>query len=257
MIKRIFGLAAILTLAFFIVGRLTSPAEAVLCSLTPEAPYKTASSPSIFYITEDCKKYYIATQEAYFSFFTTWADVRTVTRAELQNIPTTLEHPFAKRKSSPPPATHPIGGVTADVVVRPPTTNLDTAETRDRERIKHLRQIQTALELYFVDHRFYPVQTGTLGQGDFGCLGQNGFAPAEACGNLPYMLAVPSDPGQFSYVYRPLASGADYRIAARLEGATWCAKDLILTSSGIHTADGSKIFKPCAPEFRPPRDVEL
>ncbi|MBI2444009.1 MAG: type II secretion system protein GspG [Candidatus Magasanikbacteria bacterium] len=91
-------------------------------------------------------------------------------------------------------------------------------KARDAKRLSDLKQMQTALELYYTDKNAYPAGTNvTLGAGDYACLNGSGFQ-ATGCAN-PYMGQVPADPQSGAYVYT--VSGAnDYTITATLEGDT-------------------------------------
>src|SRR3989338_2502543 len=66
-------------------------------------------------------------------------------------------------------------------------------KARDAKRIADIKQVQTALELYFNDQQNYPAGTLILGTGGTGvCLGTAGWDTA-SCSN-PYMGLVPSSP---------------------------------------------------------------
>ena len=90
------------------------------------------------------------------------------------------------------------------------------AKARDAKRLSDLKQVQTALELYYTDNNAYPTAAVavTLGDATHACLSSAGFA-ATGCANA-YMGAVPTDPGSNSYAYTS-ATGATYSIAATLE----------------------------------------
>ncbi len=94
-------------------------------------------------------------------------------------------------------------------------------KSRDAKRLSDIKQIQTALELYYTDQNQYPVQTAaiTIGDGTAVCLDNSagGFVAA-GCANA-YMGLVPGDPsngGSYTYVS---ADGTTYTITANLEGA--------------------------------------
>lgn len=90
-------------------------------------------------------------------------------------------------------------------------------KSRDAKRLADMKQIQTALELYYTDNNVYPTAATaqTLGAGNYGCLNASGFAAA-GCAN-PYMGIVPADPGANTYTYTS-ANGSTYSIDATLEG---------------------------------------
>ncbi len=106
-------------------------------------------------------------------------------------------------------------------------------KSRDAKRVSDIKQIQTALELYFVDQNAYPVETAaiTLGSTAYDTLSySNGFASAAS--GTTYMGQVPSNPtpNGTAYQYSTDASGTGYTITFRLEGATGGL------ASGAHTA---------------------
>ncbi len=88
-------------------------------------------------------------------------------------------------------------------------------KSRDARRLSDLKQLQTALELYYTDQTAYPAGSAvTLGDSTHACLNSTGFA-ATGCAN-PYMGQVPSDPlAAQSYTYTS-ASGT-YSVTATLE----------------------------------------
>ncbi|MBU0545636.1 prepilin-type N-terminal cleavage/methylation domain-containing protein [Patescibacteria group bacterium] len=104
-------------------------------------------------------------------------------------------------------------------------------KARDSKRLSDLKQVQTALELYYTDQNAYPVATAqTLGAGSYACLGSGGFGAA-GCAS-PYMGQVPADPGSNSYVYTGTATG--YVVAATLEGTvSGLTGNIQLTQNGI------------------------
>ena len=100
-------------------------------------------------------------------------------------------------------------------------------KSRDAKRVSDIKQIQTALELYYNDANAYPASL-TLG----GSIASNG---------VTYMSSVPSNPspvadgdcttGTGTYTYTPTGTGnSSYTLAYCLGGATGGV------SSGLHTA---------------------
>ncbi|MFH1790324.1 MAG: prepilin-type N-terminal cleavage/methylation domain-containing protein [bacterium] len=88
-------------------------------------------------------------------------------------------------------------------------------KARDSKRLSDVKQVQTALELYYTDNNEYPAgASSTLGTGSYGCLNSNGWA-ATGCAN-PYMGQVPSDPRSNTYVYT--GASTTYTLVAELEG---------------------------------------
>ncbi|NUM25523.1 MAG: type II secretion system protein [Candidatus Buchananbacteria bacterium] len=105
-------------------------------------------------------------------------------------------------------------------------------KARDAKRVADIKQVQTALELYFNDSSSYPVDDGdgyTLGT-DVTCLGSGGFDTT--CADPIYMGLVPSNPtpGGAAYTYESVAAGGggnctsepcpSYNITFTLEGQT-------------------------------------
>lgn len=92
-------------------------------------------------------------------------------------------------------------------------------KARDSKRLADLKQVQTALELYYTDNNAYPTVAApgqNLGAGNYACLNSAGF-DATGC-DSPYMGQVPSDPlAAQNYVY-VAPSGTTYTVSASLEG---------------------------------------
>lgn len=88
-------------------------------------------------------------------------------------------------------------------------------KARDAKRMSDLKQLQTALELYYTDQGSYPAGSGVaLGTANYACLNASGFATA-GCAS-PYMGSIPTDPNGGSYSYS--ASTTSYTVTATLEG---------------------------------------
>lgn len=95
-------------------------------------------------------------------------------------------------------------------------------KSRDAKRVSDVKQISTALELYFADNNGYPTAATaiTLGGTSSDCLdGTNGFSGT--CSGTVYMGVVPSNltPGGTAYTYTS-ANGSTYSITFTLEGPT-------------------------------------
>lgn len=114
-------------------------------------------------------------------------------------------------------------------------------KARDAKRLSDLKQVQTALELYYTDKGGYPTASGSLGTGSLVCLNADGFQQTENC-NDSYMGVIPKDPtnsGVYVYTYASNVS-TTYTIDAHLEGAMggFSEGTIYLTPSGI-TANSS------------------
>lgn len=104
---------------------------------------------------------------------------------------------------------------------------LNTArqKSRDAKRVSDIKQVQTALELYFADSgNKYPIQAVAidLGEGNYVTLGStNGFGVAPCAGTC-YMGQVPADPQTSTthYIYQTDAAGTTYTLLVTLEGTT-------------------------------------
>ena len=116
-------------------------------------------------------------------------------------------------------------------------------KARDAKRVADIKQVQTALELYFNDKNSYPLlplgATAQVLGVDATCLGDNGLGTA--CTAPVYMGLVPANPtpNGVAYNYQALRSTggvcdsgtcASYNITFSLEGTTGGL------GSGAHTA---------------------
>jgi general secretion pathway protein G len=108
------------------------------------------------------------------------------------------------------------------------------AKSRDSKRVADIKQMQTALELYYSDQSGYPPATGqTLGAGSYQCLGTNGFASLGATCLTPYMGLIPSNPAPNGDPYVYTGGGNGYTITFELESGTGGL------NAAIHTASPS------------------
>lgn len=122
--------------------------------------------------------------------------------------------------------------VVYDGVYNPQPSNQQSQVSRDSRRLADLKQIQTALELYYSDNSKYPSGTNlVLGTSRAACFNSEGFT-GNGCKN-PYMGAVPSDPSG-SYTYSVGKDSRDYLVTAKLEGtAGGFSGEIKLTASGL------------------------
>ncbi|MFA6410930.1 MAG: type II secretion system protein [Candidatus Buchananbacteria bacterium] len=120
-------------------------------------------------------------------------------------------------------------------------------KARDAKRVADIRQVQTALELYFNDKNSYPNDVGadlTLGSSLATCLGADGFnlVAGSACTSPIYMGLIPSNPGPggTAYIYQGVGQSGGYcgsgvcptyQIIFSLESRTGGLE------SGLHTAN--------------------
>ncbi len=105
-------------------------------------------------------------------------------------------------------------------------------KARDAKRLSDLKQIQTALELFYTDKDAYPTGASlTLGGANAACLNLSGWQ-ASSC-TVSYMGMVPSDPGNSAYVYSS-TDGSKYEIKAHLEGTiNGLSGDISVSPAGI------------------------
>jgi len=99
-------------------------------------------------------------------------------------------------------------------------------KSRDAKRVSDIKQVSTALELYFADNNGYPtaVTAITLGDATHKCFDEDGFVTTCDAGGTTYMGVIPVNPtpvatGDTGYVYLS-ANGSTYDIKFWLEGTT-------------------------------------
>ena len=118
-------------------------------------------------------------------------------------------------------------------------------KTRDAKRVADVKQIQTALELYFADNRVYPLMASAteIGTATRRTLCGSGTFSATCTGKV-YMAKVPQYPQQLDgacttvnnrYTYTSAAPQNNYTIVFCLGGQT------ASLTSGLHTADPAGI----------------
>jgi type II secretion system protein G len=111
-------------------------------------------------------------------------------------------------------------------------------KSRDAKRVSDIKQVSTALELYYADNNGYPTAATavTLGDANHLCFDEDGFVAACDAGGTTYMGLVPNNPtpGGASYAYTS-ADGSTYSITFTLEGTTGGL------GAGAHTASPSGI----------------
>jgi prepilin-type N-terminal cleavage/methylation domain-containing protein len=123
-------------------------------------------------------------------------------------------------------------------------------KARDAKRVSDVKQLVTALELYYGDQTAYPAYSGALGTAGSSAALSSADAGFEgtATGANVYMGKVPTPPGGAAgdvYTYTPSPSGCNntstdctsYSIAFITENLTMSG----LTAGGSHTATPSGI----------------
>ena len=101
--------------------------------------------------------------------------------------------------------------------------NSARAKSRDARRQSDIKQIRTALELYYdANNQQYPSGSDLeLGTDDAACLNQNGWTTTAGCASdTIFMQKVPTDPvpGTHSYIYNVSNNNATYTIDYYSEG---------------------------------------
>lgn len=114
-------------------------------------------------------------------------------------------------------------------------------KARDSKRLSDLKQVQTALELYYTDNNSYPVDTVTLGSTDAKCLGTGGFAAEGGCSGTIYMGLVPAEPTPGAEGYAYVGVTSSFSITATLEGDIndLNAGEVEATENGIRNASST------------------
>ena len=96
--------------------------------------------------------------------------------------------------------------------------NSARAKSRDARRLSDIKQIRTALDMYYDSSSTYPVSCPALGTGNCACLTSVGWTNTSTtnCTGTIFMQKVPSDPlSSGTYVYT--SSGQSYEIVYKLE----------------------------------------
>lgn len=109
-------------------------------------------------------------------------------------------------------------------------------KARDSKRLSDLKQLQTALELYYTDQNAYPTGSAiNLGDTDHACLNASGWQTV-GCANA-YMGQVPTDPSGTAATpkyYTYTTASSSYSVAATLEGTVNnLSAGISLTPAGI------------------------
>lgn len=117
-----------------------------------------------------------------------------------------------------------IIGLLSSVVLA--SLNGARVKARNARRIADMKQMQTALELYYNDNNAYPAATASL-------------APS-------YIAALPTDPGSGSaaYTYVKAASGNYYCLGAAIEGSVVPVSTCNTTTLGASAPAGNYVVGP-------------
>jgi len=105
-----------------------------------------------------------------------------------------------------------IGILSATVLV---SLNTARGKARDAKRLSDIRQVATALQLYYLDNGRYPIRAGWMGTTP-GCYGglanPNDVIPGLVPKYLPSMPQDPSPSGSYCYLYTTSSTnGTDYK----------------------------------------------
>jgi prepilin-type N-terminal cleavage/methylation domain-containing protein len=115
--------------------------------------------------------------------------------------------------------------------------NSARAKARDARRLSDIKQIRTALEMYFDQNMAYPANpsvTTTLGLTNSICLTSNGWTTTAGCSSgILYMQNVPDDPqGVGTSIYKYTVGGG--------AGSTYTI-NYVLENGGAKTATQSSM----------------
>ena len=107
-------------------------------------------------------------------------------------------------------------------------------KSRDAKRVSDIRQIKTALEMYFDANEAYPSSASPLGNATNYCLNINGWQTNANCTGTVYMTRVPAEQlptTQHNYIYtKGSGTASTYTIAYYYEGtaATKTATEVVM-----------------------------
>ena len=114
-------------------------------------------------------------------------------------------------------------------------------KSRDAKRVSDIKQLQTALDLFYSDNTTYPAEAAavTLGQATTDALCGGGFVAAgdaSCTADATYMDRVPADPVDNALlIYQYTGDATSYSVTFELEGATGGL------AKGAHTASAAGI----------------
>ncbi len=101
--------------------------------------------------------------------------------------------------------------------------------------LSNIKQIQTALELYYTDNNMYPKSepNAVLGEGNYICLDSSGFRGAQDCKYDAYMRKISKDENGGHYIYNSIGSDS-YLIKYEVKGDAdnYCKKGKMVASPG-------------------------
>ncbi len=93
-------------------------------------------------------------------------------------------------------------------------------KSRDAKRVSDIKQIQTALELYFNDKQGYPVAATALTLGGTGAKTLSSVGFADTATAPTYMSLIPSNPTPGGAAYSYTGTASTYTITFTLEEAS-------------------------------------
>jgi prepilin-type N-terminal cleavage/methylation domain-containing protein len=108
------------------------------------------------------------------------------------------------------------------------------AKSRDAKRVADVKQIMTALELYFNDKQSYPPATMVLPTSTLGIYSTTSSNTSTYMQVIPAPPTPPTTMNQYSYSVN--AAGDSYTIMYYLEGAVGSI------TAGMHTANNAAIY---------------
>jgi type II secretion system protein G len=113
------------------------------------------------------------------------------------------------------------------------------ARARDARRVSDIKQIQTALELYYLDNNTYPAADSDT-QIDGQCLDETGFNSVPCSGSVVYMSIIPDNPKPYDD-HAECTLAYSYYLYSRQTNRSYTLKycvgaDIGQIDAGLHTA---------------------
>lgn len=118
-----------------------------------------------------------------------------------------------------------IIGLLASIVMT--SLNSTRVKARDTKRLASIRQIQTALEMYYNTNGTYPMMGAWINSVD----GDANWLTSFATALQPFISSLPNDATATGYRYRITNDGAKYGLAVGFEGSSYNA---LMAGDGGH-----------------------
>jgi uncharacterized protein (TIGR02145 family)/prepilin-type N-terminal cleavage/methylation domain-containing protein len=112
--------------------------------------------------------------------------------------------------------------------------NSARAKARDAKRLADIKNISTALDMYYNEYGVYPAASANTSTTN--CLSELGIS--STCGTMVYLSEIPADPlNSLDYFYAPIENNSNYTLAFTLESGSggYEAGDYTAAPGGITT----------------------